>query len=111
MGPYFSPEDSKWQQPVLTDPGVPKAIIPKSAKNAKYKRIKLPKKQKLKTIDSLGSIKRNADSFEIPNFPKKLRTFETISTSSTENLITDGFRSNISWRRNTKSLSDKIAME
>ena len=59
----------------------------------------------------IGSIKCNADTFEISNLSKKLRTFETMSTSSTENLVTEGRRRNTSWCRNTKSLSDKIVME
>ena len=102
----FSPEDSTWQQPVLPAPATPEQIRPRSKK-----KIKLPKRKELKEAVSIGSIKRNADNFEIPNFSKKLRTFEAISTSSTENLLTEGWRRNTSWRRNTKSLSDKIAME
>jgi hypothetical protein len=102
----FSPEDSTWQQPVLAAPATPQQI-----RQIYKEKIKLPKREKLKEAVSLGSIKRNADNFEIPNFSKKLRTFEAISTSSTENLVAEGWRRNASWRRNTKSLTDKIVME
>ena len=56
-------------------------------------------------------LKRSADAFDIPNLPKRLRTDLTESNSSLEKLFTEKTKAKIiSWRRNTRSLTDQIVM-
>ena len=63
---------------------------------------------------SSEKLKRNADDFEIPKYPKKIKTEELgDSNSSLKMLLSEksNIRSKIiSWRRNTKSLTDQIVM-
>ena len=55
--------------------------------------------------------KRSADTFDIPTFPKRMRTELSDSNSSLEKLFNEKTKAKIiSWRRNTRSLTDQIAM-
>ena len=55
--------------------------------------------------------KRSADGLDIPRFPKRMRTDLSSSNSSLEKLFNDKTKAKIiSWRRNTKSLTDQIVM-
>ena len=55
--------------------------------------------------------KRSADAFDIPKFPKRMRTDLSGSNSSLEKLFKEKTKAKIiSWRRNTRSLTDQIAM-
>ena len=55
--------------------------------------------------------KRSADTFDIPKFPKRMRTELSGSNSSLEKLFNEKTKAKIiSWRRNTRSLTDQIAM-
>ena len=61
------------------------------------------------TLDRLK--KRSAEAFDIPNFPKRMRTDLAGSNSSLEKLFSEKTKAKIiSWRRNTRSLTDQIAM-
>ena len=61
------------------------------------------------TLDRLK--KRSAEAFDIPNFPKRMRTDFAGSNSSLEKLFSEKTKAKIiSWRRNTRSLTDQIAM-
>ena len=55
--------------------------------------------------------KRRADAFDIPKFPKRMRTESSSSNSSLEKLFKEKTKAKIiSWRRNTRSLTDQIVM-
>ena len=63
---------------------------------------------------SSEKLKRNADDFDIPKYPKKVKTEDlSDANSSLKMLLSEksNIRSKIiSWRRNTKSLTDQIVM-
>ena len=55
--------------------------------------------------------KRSADTFDIPKFPKRMKTEYSGSNSSLEKLFSEKTKAKIiSWRRNTRSLTDQIVM-
>ena len=55
--------------------------------------------------------KRTADAFDIPKIPKRMRTELSGSNSSLEKLFNEKTKAKIiSWRKNTRSLTDQIAM-
>ena len=59
-------------------------------------------------------LKRNADDLENTRLTKKIRTEDDLngSTSSLKQLLSNRTKIKIiSWRRNTKSLTDQIAMD
>ena len=61
--------------------------------------------------NALERFKRSADTFDIPKFPKRMRTELSGSNSSLEKLFNEKTKAKIiSWRRNTRSLTDQIAM-
>ena len=62
-------------------------------------------------VSAFERFKRSADAFDIPNFPKRMRTDLSESSSSLEKLFSEKTKAKIiSWRRNTRSLTDQIVM-
>ena len=63
------------------------------------------------TPSAFERFKRSADTFDIPKFPKRMKTEMSVSNSSLEKLFNEKTKAKIiSWRRNTRSLTDQIVM-
>ena len=73
-----------------------------------------PEKRIISPEEPNVSQKRSADPFDIPRISKKFRKSEALltdSSSSLEKLLSEKTKSRIiSWRRNTKSITDQIVM-